>query len=513
VTDALHDLLIEPIFGVEGRDGRSRVSLAGLLARLGRREPTEMTALMPHQQHPWHALVVQLAALVLARSGDARLDRSEGEWRDALRALAGSAEAFALVVPDLAKPAFMQPPVPEGSLAEWNVLRTPDALDVLVTAKNHDVKMERFRAPELEHWVFALVSLQTSEGYSGRDNHGVARMNGGFSSRPCVAAAADVAFDVRFSRDVATWLGERDLLVDQHSYDAEGIALLWIAPWDGLQSLAVNALDPFFIEICRRVRFTTEDGALVMYSRATKVPRTAAKDLKGATGDVWTPLKKTGEALTVSREGFGYKRLAELLFSADWQQCPAQLVRAEDGHTPVLIARALVRGQGKTEGLHERVVPIPEKAKRFFASLEDRAEAGKLAAARVERVATMRNKVLKPALLVIAQGGPKKPNFEDEAADVHIDAFEQRVDALFFAELFDALDLEVAEAEARWSATLFELASDVKKRAERALPIPVARRFRALAAGDRAFIGSAIKQGFRRPSADLVEGSDDSAST
>lgn len=508
-----HDLLIEPIFGVEGRDGRSRVSLAGLLARLGRREATEMTALMPHQQHPWHALVVQLAALVLARAGDARLDRSESEWRDALRALAGSAEAFALVVSDLGKPAFMQPPVPDGSLAEWSLLRTPDALDVLVTAKNHDVKMERFRAPELEHWVFALVSLQTSEGFSGALNYGIARMNGGFSSRPCVAAAADVAFDVRFARDVATWLRERETLISQRSYDAAGLALLWTAPWDGTQSLALTSLDPFFVEICRRIRFTADTHGLCARRETTKVPRTAAKDLKGATGDVWTPLKKTGEALTVSREGFGYKRLAELLFSADWQQCPAQLVRAEDGPTPVLIARALVRGQGKTEGLHERVVPIPEKAKRYFATLEDRAHAGKLATDRIERVATMRNKVLKPALLVIAQGGPKKPNFEDEAADVHIDAFEQQVDAVFFAELFDALDPDAAEVEARWNATLFELASDVKKRAERALPIPVARRYRALAAGDRAFIGSAIKQGFRRPSADLVEGSDESAST
>lgn len=123
----------------------------------------------------------------------------------------------------------------------------------------------------------------------------------------------------------------------------------------------------------------------------------------------------------------------------------------------------------------------------------------------------MRNKVLKPALLVIAQGGPKKPNFDDKAADVHIDAFEARVDAVFFEELFDALDLDTEQAEARWSATLFELASDVKKRAEGALPLPVARRYRALAAGDRAFIGSAIKQGFRRSSTDIAGGPDESA--
>jgi len=513
VTDFQHDLLTDPIFGVEGIDGRSQVSLAGLLARLGRREATEMTGLMPHQQHAWYALVVQLAALVLARSGDTRLDRSEQEWRDALRALGGSAEAFALVVPDLAKPAFMQPPVPERTLDEWNVLRTPDALDVLVTAKNHDVKQERFRAAAIEHWVYALVSLQTTEGYSGRDNHGVARMNGGFSSRPSIGAAGDVAFDVRYARDVTTWLRERDSLVQERGYEPTGTALLWTVPWDGTESLALSTLDPAFIEVCRRIRLTDDGASLEARSRATKVPRIAAKELKGATGDVWTPLKMAdGAALTVSGDGFGYKRMAELLFSADWRQSPAQLVRSEDGREPVFIARALVRGQGKTEGLHERVVPVPEKAKKFFAPDGDRSHLGSFAKARIERVAVMRNKVLKPALLAIAQGGPAKVNFDDKAADVHIDAFEARVDALFFAQLFDDAELDASEAQPRWDATLLAEATAVKKRAERSIPIPISRRQRALAAGDRAFVGSSFKQGFRRPTADVTGGIDDRAS-
>lgn len=512
MTDFQHDLLTDPIFGVEGLDGRSQVSLAGLLARLGRREATEMTGLMPHQQHAWYALVVQLAALVLARNGDTRMDRSEAEWCGALRALAGSAEAFALVVPDLAKPAFMQPPVPDGTLAEWRVLRTPDALDVLVTAKNHDVKQERFRAPSVEHWVYALVSLQTMEGYSGALNYGIARMNGGTSSRPSVASAADERFVTRVERDVGVWLSEHASLVQERGYDPAGIALLWTPPWDGTQSLALTDLDPAFIEICRRIRFVRDGMALQVRSRATKAPRIAAKELKGATGDVWTPLRVAdGAALTVPGDGFGYKRLAELLFSSDWRPSPAQVVQATDGSTPILIARVVARAQGKTEGLHERVVPIPEKAKKYFASAEDRTHLGKFATARIERVAVMRNKVLKPALLAIAQGGPAKVNFDDKSADVHIDAFEARVDALFFAQLFDDADVDGSEAQPRWDETLFAAAMAVKKRAERSMPIPISRRQRALAAGDRAFFGSSIKQGFRRPTADVTGGSDERA--
>ncbi len=517
MNDVQHDLLTEPIFGIEGRDGRARVSLAGLLARLGRGEPTEMLALMPHQQHPWHALLVQLAALVVARTGDshtgeARLARSESEWRDALRALAGSAEAFALVVPDLSKPAFMQPPVPEGSIAEWSPLASPDALDVLVTAKNHDVKMQRFRAPAVEHWVYALVSLQTSEGYSGKMNYGIARMNGGLSSRPCITAAPGVDLALRFGRDVGVWLGERAALLREREYDDRGLGLLWTASWDGGTSLAMSELDPFFIEICRRIRVASEQGALVVRRTTSKAARIAAKELCGATGDVWTPLKTgDGAALTVSSDGFGYKKLSELFVGSDWRRSPAQAVLPADGESPVLIARALVRGQGKTEGLHERVVPVPPGRRRFFATDAGRAEAGALATARIERVATMRNKVLKPALLAVAQGGPAKTNFDDRAADVHIAAFERQVDALFFEALFAALELDAAEATHAWDDTLLELARDVKQRAERALPLPVARRQRALAAGDRAFYGAARNQGFLRPEAEARGESNESA--
>ena len=152
------DLLVLPVFTVAMGDARGVVSLAGLLERLGRGDDTELVYLMPHQQHVMHAFVVQLMALVCARTSDARLDRVEEEWRDALRALAGGPEAFQLVVKDLSEPAFMQSPVPEGTTANFKTIETPDALDLLILAKNHDVKGSRIRAPRIEHWVFAIMS-------------------------------------------------------------------------------------------------------------------------------------------------------------------------------------------------------------------------------------------------------------------------------------------------------------------------------------------------------------------
>ena len=59
----------------------------------------------------------------------------------------------------------------------------PDELDVLITAKNHDLKRSAGRPGAAQDWIFALVSLQTGEGYGGSGNHGIARMNGGSSSR------------------------------------------------------------------------------------------------------------------------------------------------------------------------------------------------------------------------------------------------------------------------------------------------------------------------------------------
>lgn len=93
----------------------------------------------------------------------------------------GEAGPWALSGPD-DKPAFMQPPAPKG--LNWTPVATPDALDLLITSRNHDLKQQIARHAEPQDWVFALVSLQTSEGYGGAGNNGIARMNGGSSSRP-----------------------------------------------------------------------------------------------------------------------------------------------------------------------------------------------------------------------------------------------------------------------------------------------------------------------------------------
>lgn len=500
-----YDLLREPLLSAVGESGVERVSLPTLLARLSAGEATEFAALQAHQVHAWHAFLVQLGALALHGAGRDDVPDDPAVWAGLLLALGGgSSEPWALVVEDLAKPAFFQPPVPDGKLDGWAAVPRPDELDVLITAKNFDVKMSRMAAPSPEHWAYALVSLQTMEGYSGKFNYGIARMNGGMANRPGLSAAAADGFAARFRRDVRAWLGARAKLVDKHNYPAEGGAtLLWLAPWDGTKSIALHACDPFFVEICRRVRLVGGGEApLAALTRATPAARVEADEAKGHTGDVWTPVAiKEGKALTVSAEGFSYRRLAEYMFGHDWEQGAAFDPRPEDGRTPVVIARALVRGQGKTEGYHERVVPIPTPVLDVFATAEGRERLWSMAQLRIELVATLRLKVLKPALLALVQGAPEKLNFDDRRMDRYLEALDAAVDREFFRRLFADVDVPTDDAQASFKYWARTLAKALLDEAIDATPLPSARRYRAIAKAESVFDASAYKHGFVAPKA------------
>jgi CRISPR system Cascade subunit CasA len=500
-----YDLLREPLLSAVGASGVERVSLPALLARLSAGTPTEFAALQAHQVHAWHAFLVQLGALALQRAGRNDVPAEPSAWAELLLALGGGGpEPWSLVVDDLRKPAFLQPPVPEGSLEGWAPVPRPDELDVLITAKNFDVKMSRMAAPSPEHWAYALVSMQTMEGYSGSLNYGICRMNGGMANRPGLSAAAADSAAARFRRDVRAWLEARAKLVDTHQYPAEGgAALLWLDPWDGTKPIALHACDPFFIEICRRVRLVGGgEVPVAALTQTTQAARVEADEAKGHTGDVWTPVAiKEGKALTVSAEGFSYRRLAEYMFGPDWQRGAAFDPRPDDGPTPVIVARALVRGQGKTEGYHERVVPIRAGARRFFATLEGRERLWSLARTRIELIATLRLKVLNPALLTLAQGAPEKLELDDRRMDRYLDALDAAVDREFFGHLFADIDVPTDAAQAAFKTWALEQAKALLDEAVDATPLPSARRYRVIAKAEAVFGASAYKQGFVAPRA------------
>ena len=499
----MYDILKEPIVSVRLGSVAKVADLAQVLAWMSAGHEVAFTALQPHQHHPWHAFLVQLAALACARASVGDLPTEPETWRAALLALtAGDSAPWHLVVDDLSKPALLQPPVPEGNLDNFKTLiPTPDGLDILLTTRNFDIKAQRIVHPTPEHWLFALITKQTFEGYSGKSNYGIFRMNGGQSNRPCVAVAPDLSWARRFRRDVHVWLAERQNLLENHAYDPKGHALLWLLPWNGTDSLKRTSLDPFFIEVCRRIRLQRDGEGILARMSTSEKQRIFATEHAGATGDIWTPFQLEGKkgvpaALTVPATGFTYKKLADVLFGDAWTDWPRRRPQPDDGPTPLVIAQALVRGQGKTEGYHQRIIPIPTKARGMLARREGLERLGALSRLRIERVAFVRDRVLKPAICTLLQGATAdKLDFRDQRATPWLERFEQRVDDRFFPALFDAVDADGDQApRLAWDEELEGFAR--KTFFEEALlevPVPIAHRYRVRAAAESTFYGSSAK--------------------
>ena len=165
-----YSLLDEPLIRARLVDGGQLVqySLPSLFVALARGEVRDFPALRPHQRHPWHAFLVQLAAMALHHAGQENSFEAEQEWKCALLALTPEhpdGAAWCLISP-YDKPAFMQAPVPNTQVSDCgNRLYAPDELDMLVTSKNHDLKAARMRQFSPDDWVMALISLQTQEGF------------------------------------------------------------------------------------------------------------------------------------------------------------------------------------------------------------------------------------------------------------------------------------------------------------------------------------------------------------
>jgi CRISPR system Cascade subunit CasA len=487
------------------------LSLPGLLAALTRDELDGFPALRPHQAPAWHMFLAQLGALAMHRGERTELPRDEDGWRDLLRKLTpdfADDAPWRLVVEDWTKPAFLQPPVPKSVKLE-NAVPTPDALDLLITSKNHDLKQAVAQAAAPEDWIFALVSLQTGEGYGGAGNQGVARMNGGSSSRPMVTLAplpvGGKAMTPRpgawFLRDVRTLLETREAELKRYAPlaypETGGLGLTWLAPWPEEAQLPLRELDIWFIEICRRVRLSGRGERVCAVKGTSKATRIDAKAFKGALGDPFAPVHKTeNKSLTLGEGDFDYSRLTALLLSGDWdlpllaQPAPFECV----GDTMALVCAALSRGNSKTDGFKSRVLPLNGRKAH---SLGARRQAlFELAQAQMSDIDIF-DKALGYALAVVAAGGDRdkiKKEYYGHAAGARA-ALDRAVDAVFFDRLWarDAAQQQGAEAlEVEQTGFRRALLGHAQAAFDAALPaIPCASlfRLRAEARARSAFTG------------------------
>ena len=484
----------------------SQGSLPEVYASLMRDRVLAFPALRPHQRHAWHAFLVQLGAMAMHHAGLSAPCNDASGWRRIIHALTPGfleCEPWHLVAEDITDPAFMQPPASskDRSADYKNTVTTPDELDMLVTSKNHDLKASVASSGDVDDWIFALISLQTSAGVLGSGNYGISRMNSGFSSRPAFSITPSISPGAHVRRDIVALIEYRDDLLNEYDpfLTADGMNLLWLKPWDGTKPEALSGrLDPFYIEICRRIRLRLDHNGQMYAIRATsKAARINSKSLNGIAGDPWTPISmKDSKSLTLSGAGFNYRRTAELL-SPEWKQPvllkPTALEESEP-RTMMLVARGIVRGQGKTEGYHERIVPLKEKVVHAFGRRGGIEDLGDISRERIEDVRKVQ-RFLRHAVSVFAAGGATNGIGDEhrERANAWANKHDEIVDRDFFDCLQDEFERDDAERRRQvrneWRLRMIGDARELLHQSEDALPCPSIQRYHARVRAESVFEG------------------------
>ncbi len=499
-----YSLISERIFTCSYLQGeKTGASLPEVLEALVKNKIISFDALQVHQKQAWYCFLVQLGAIATARNGCENPPEASAKWKELLLELTNGDEApWCLVVEDVSLPAFMQSPIPEGSLEQAKYkadVATPDDLDVLITAKNHDIKKRRLHNPSLEHWIYALITLQTLEGYLGVGNYGIIRMNGGFGNRPMVGFAPGLEWGKRFTRDVSALIGARSSLIENYGYDPNGTSLVWIEPWDGKKEsgLLFNQCDPLFIEICRRIRFVYDAEHDLACRRAnSKGSRlTGPDELYGKTGDPWVPVDKSEhKALSLGRNGWTYKLLRDVLFSGDYERPISLQMEEMSKGGGFLIAAGLVRGQGETQGLHNRIVPLSRKAMTLLNDISGREKLAKRSEAYINDAAKSQSNILVPALKkLITAGSDGNKKVDTNKLYKYLEAFRNSVDEAFFQYLWNDIEFPDSEALKRWQTFLYDASRIQYENAVNSSPLPSIRRYRAISRADMVFKGCSAR--------------------
>ena len=502
------NLLTDPLLSVDTSTGPADYNLPQLLAGLGNDEVTGLPGLQRHQADPFHVFMCYLAAAVLIKEGVDSPSQNEEFWRTGIRRLTGRDDdlAWTLVVDDPTQPGFMQPPLPTAADKKKLKIKaiTPDELDLLPTSKNHDLKSTRQLSANPEQWIYSLLSLQTMSGFFGRGNYGIARMNGGFASRPFVSLIYPGPFGQRWRRDLTKLVTlYPTLIAARWPYDRNGIVLTWTEQWSGENSLPLTSLSPYFIEVARIVRLIERNEGIQAFAMPSEAPRIAAKDQRGVLGDPWIPIskqKKEITALTVSPAGLTPKLLSNLLLE-DGFEAAAMQQPDPDKKTELALfyASVMVRGQGTTDGFHSIRLPIPGHAMlSLFGGTTERDKLAKTSKTGLNDAQTMQNKVLKPALFSLLEGGPEKLDFGKTEVGAWVDQAAKRFSASWSTDYFDWLWRTLDEPDAdrarlSWLRSLEQKAQTVLEESLARLPEHRSRHYRGRVNAQGMFFGSLYK--------------------
>ncbi len=365
----MHNLLTEPVIRFRPSGGGIQdASLPEVYAALMADGVEAFPSLRPHQRHAWHAFLVQLGAMAVHRAGLDGPPADAGEWRHIIRELTEDwpgDEPWQLVTEDITQPAFMQPPGQDlTNYDRKEVIYSPDSLDMLDTAKNHDLKSLVARDSEAEDWVFALIAMQTMNGQVGRGNYPIARMNSGDGSRTAFSVTPSTSPGAHVRRDIEALLVVSPKIMNSLPFKWDGPGLLWTIQWNGeKEKFPLQSLHPFFIEVCRRRRLLVDHDMRLYAIKAPSEGRfIAAASNRGVVGDPWTLInladKNGNKALTLQRNSFGYKEITKYLTSGDWERPELSSPMPNERHINLIMRGIRRKKGGQTEGYYERIIPI-----------------------------------------------------------------------------------------------------------------------------------------------------------
>jgi CRISPR system Cascade subunit CasA len=163
------------------------------------------------------------------------------------------------------------------------------------------------------------------------------------------------------------------------------------------------------------------------------------------------------------------------------------------------MATVLVRGQGKSEGFHHIALPIPSAAMRGFGPGPERDSLAARSKSALNDNSVMQNRVLKPAVLSLLEGGPKDLNFDKREVNAWWDSTQKDFAAAWSPEFFpwlwrtlDNPDKDAARLE--WLNLLRTKAEAAFQSAIARYPYRSGRRYRAIVRAESFLHGSMCKQ-------------------
>ncbi len=520
----MYNLLTEPLITVETAVGdRERRTLPGVLAELSAGNIAAFPALRPHQRHPWHAFLCQLAAMALMTAEETELPVDEDSWRTLLRRLAPDwpdDEPWSLIVKNESKPAFMQPCLPEHLGNVQYTAISSDEIDSLKNSKNHDQKQSISYLENPENWVFGLISINTCGTSDSGNYKGGFRQASGYKRRFGVSFTPSPDTSTMFSRDTRALLELHEDLTEEcgcfANYGCE--MLLWLRVWDGIKSAyRFDEIDLYALEICRRYRLRWDGSRIVAdrrknkdllkeLSNKSKEGKNQLSTTSGAVGDPWgSTIRGENPAFLAAHIGLrrlSYSFVSDLIFGNNgYQESPLLEPRPdEEGKDGFIVIRGIAtdtsnKGNGKTIGYHERVIPAKIEIQKAIGKKSKDPLLGKISESRINDAKEI-YKSLSESIAIIANSARLNKNgYPDTREKLEIgyklaENIENYIDANFFDALwveYESSHDEQKKIRNAWVADLIEKAVRLLNSTAEVLPLPTVHYYRVLFSARRHF--------------------------